>query len=163
LEGTPSPVHLVLPAVVRSYISGNTDGVEVSATGKISKAWKLTGGYTLFQIHLRPAPPSQDTSTAGEEEGSSPRHQFLIRSMLNLSRTVQLDSAVYYVGRLPGPSVPQYTRLDVRLGWRPNRNFEVSAGGQNLLDPRHFEFGSGDLVSATQVRRNVYAMLTFRY
>ena len=76
---------------------------------------------------------------------------------------MEFDTAVYYVSSLPGPEVPLYTRVDTRLGWRPTNALDISVGLQNLLDPRHFESGSSDLVDATQVGRNVYGKFVWRF
>ena len=130
---------------------------------KSNRFWKLIAGYTLFEIHLHTRPSSQDLAAAKEEEGTSPRQQFQVRVELNLPHKLELDTAVYYVGRLQGLDIPQYTRLDARLGWRPKGPLEISVGLQNLLDPRHYEFGSGDLVQAAQVGRNAYGKMTWRF
>jgi iron complex outermembrane receptor protein len=130
---------------------------------KSTSVWRLSAGYTLFEIHMHATPSSQDVSTARAEEGSAPRHQVQVRCALNLPHRLEFDTAVYYVGRLPGPGVPRYTRVDARLDWRPTQPLEIAVGLQNLLDPRHFEFGSGDLVQATQIGRNAYAKLTWRF
>jgi iron complex outermembrane receptor protein len=117
----------------------------------------------LFEIHLHARASSQDLTAAKEEEGTSPHQQFQIRVELNLPHKLEVDTAVYYVGRLEGLDIPQYTRLDARLGWRPKGPLEISVGLQNLLDPRHYEFGSGDLVQAAQVGRNAYTKVTWRF
>jgi iron complex outermembrane receptor protein len=162
-EETPEPLHLVLPTAMASNISGETHGIEISTTLKYTSVWKLSAGYTLFEIHLHAIPASQDFSTARTTEGSTPRQQFQVRLELNLPHKLEFDTAVFYVGSLPGPEIPRYTRVDTRLGWRPKGPLEISAGLQNLLDPRHFEFGSGDLVNATQVGRNAYARVVWRF
>jgi iron complex outermembrane receptor protein len=163
LEETPGPAHLVLPTITASNISGETHGLELSTILKSSNFWKLTGGYTFFQIHLHAIPSSQDSTTAQDSEGSSPHHQVQLRLELNLPRKLEFDTAVYAIGRLPGPQVPGYTRVDARVGWRPTKPLEISVGVQNLLSPRHFEFGSGDLVDATQIGRNAYGKITWRF
>jgi iron complex outermembrane receptor protein len=162
-EDSPPPRHIVLPTLTESNISGETHGIEVSARVRVARSWNLVPAYTLFEIHLHAAPISQDFSTAAESEGSSPRHEFQVRSELNLPRRLEFDTAVYYVGRLPGPQIPSYTRVDVRLGWQPTEHVEIGMGVQNLLTPRHFEFGSGDFVSATQVGRNAYGKFIWRF
>jgi iron complex outermembrane receptor protein len=161
-EDDPAPFHLILPAVTFSRISGETHGLEVDARLRPASFWKLVFGYTLFEIHLH-AKDSLDFETAPESEGSSPRHEFQVRSELNLPHRFEFDVATYYVGKLVGPQIPSYTRVDARLGWRPRDFLELSAGAQNLLTPRHFEFGSGDLVQATQVGRSVYGKAVWRF
>src|SRR5438094_7919943 len=100
-------------------------------------------------------------------EGRSPRHQAQVHSLLDLTRNLQFDTAVYYVDNLPSlrVPVPGYVRLDFRLGWRPNRNLEVSLVLQNLLDNHHPEFGNSpeNFDVATEVRRSIYGMASWRF
>ena len=163
LENSFGVIHQVLPLLTESNLRGETHGLEFSTTLKSNRFWKLIAGYTLFEIHLHARPSSQDLAAAKEEEGTSPRQQFQLRVELNLPHKLEVDTAVYYVGRLQGLDIPQYTRLDARLGWRPKGPLEISVGLQNLLDPRHYEFGSGDLVQAAQVGRNAYGKVTWRF
>jgi iron complex outermembrane receptor protein len=162
-ETNPAPLHLVLPTITTSSISGETHGIEAFSQLKVTSFWNISAGYSLFEIHLHAAPGSQDFTTASGSEGSTPRHAFQVRSQVNLPHKLEFDSAVYFTGRLPGPQIPSYARVDVRLGWRPIEHLETSIGGQDLLDPRHFEFGSGDFVNATQVGRNAFGKLTWRF
>jgi iron complex outermembrane recepter protein len=162
-EANPPPLHLVLPTVTRSNISGETHGFEALSQWKLTSFLNLSAGYSLFEIHLHASQNSQDFTTAKGSEGSTPRHACQVRSEVSLPYKLEFDSAVYYVSRLPGPQIPSYARVDARLGWRPTERLETSIGVQNLLDPRHFEFGSGDFVTATQVGRNAYGKLTWRF
>jgi iron complex outermembrane receptor protein len=162
-ETTPPPLHLVLPTVTMSNISGETHGIEAFSQLKVTRFWSLSMGYSLFEIHLHASQDSQDSTTAIESEGSTPRHAFQIRSQLNLPHKLEFDDAVYYVSKLQGPQIPTYARVDARLGWHPTEHLDISIGAQNLLDPRHFEFGSGDLAEATQVGRDVYGKLTWYF
>jgi iron complex outermembrane receptor protein len=162
LETDPAPPHTVLPTVTRSKISGETHGLELSADWKVASYWNLKSSYSFFATHLH-AIDSLDTSTALESEGSSPRNEFQIHSELNLHHHIEFDTSAYFVGRLVGPQVPAYTRVDARLAWRGGESWEVSAAAQNLLTPRHFEFGSGDLVEATEVGRSAYARVAWRF
>jgi iron complex outermembrane receptor protein len=117
----------------------------------------------LFEIHLHQSAASLDFSTAPESEGSSPTQEFQVHSLLNLPHKVEFDSSVFHVGQLVGPGIKAYTRLDLRLGWRPTRAFELSGGGRNLLQTQHYEFGSGELVQAEPVARNAYLKADWRF
>ena len=163
LETSPAPAHRVLPSITASNISGKTEGLELSATVKPNPLWRFVAGYTFFEIHLHASPGSQDTETAPTSEGSTPHHQVQGRLELNLPRKFEFDTAAYYVGSLPGPQIPSYMRLDLRLGWHPKQPIEISAGGQNLLESHHFEFGSADLAVATQIGRSAYVKAVFRF
>lgn len=159
----PSGPVLVLPTYVASNISGETHGLELLAKTHPARMWNLSGSYTLLQMHLHQRSSSLDLTSAKEQEGSSPRHQFQIHSLLNLPHKLEFDTALYYVGKLVGPGINGYTRLDLRTGWRPSSAFEISAGGRNLLQPEHYEFGSGDLVQAEPVERSAYVKVTWHF
>jgi iron complex outermembrane receptor protein len=162
-EDNPAPPHQVLPSVTLSHIRGETHGLEVDGRLRPASFWNLVVGYTLFEIHLHTTANSQDFETTAESEGSSPRHAFLVRSELNLPHKLEFDTAAYFVGALVGPQIPSYTRVDARLGWHVSESLELSAGVQNLLTLQHLEFGSGDLLVATQVGRNAYGKFTWRF
>ena len=50
----------------------------------------------------------------------------------------------------------------LRMAWRPNRRFEISVVGQNLLDNHHLEFPGADVFN-TEVDRGAYGRVTWRY
>jgi iron complex outermembrane receptor protein len=81
---------------------------------------------------------------------------------MDLGRKIELDFWVRHVSALQlsaPPPVPAYTVFDVRLGWHPFEEFELSVVGRNLPDRRHLEFGpSGELV-----RRAVYVTAAWRF
>ena len=57
--------------------------------------------------------------------------------------------------------VPAYETGDARIAWRPVKRVEFAVTGQNLLQPRHFEYG-GDPGPLVGIKRSVLASLTFR-
>jgi iron complex outermembrane recepter protein len=162
-EDSPAPRHLVVPNYTASNISGETHGLELLARARPNHIWELSASYTLFEIHLHKSAASLDFDAAPESEGSSPTQEFQIHSLFNLPHKLEFDSAVFHVGRLVGPGIKAYTRLDLRLGWRPTRAFELSGGGRNLLQAQHYEFGSGELVQAEPVGRSAYIMANWRF
>jgi iron complex outermembrane recepter protein len=162
-EDAPLPAHLVLPTYVESNIRGETHGIELLAKAHPVSIWDLSASYTLFEIHLSQPASSMDFTTAKESEGSSPRHEFQIHSLLNLPHKVEFDSSLYYVAPLVGPGINAYTRFDLEVGWRPSPRVEINAGGRNLLQSEHYEFGTGDQVQAEPVGRSAYLKTTWRF
>jgi iron complex outermembrane receptor protein len=147
-----SPIpHLELPVTLGNAFAGHTYGAEIAANWTISERWKLAGSYSWLHVVLHPA------------DGVSPRHQFQVRSYFDLTKTVQLDSAIFMTGRLPNPRIRAYVRGDVRLGWRPSPSVEFSIGARDLLDPEHTEFYSSRSVLPEQVQRDVYAKFVWRF
>jgi iron complex outermembrane receptor protein len=111
-------------------------------------------------MDLRRRTDSLDAATPRSTEGSSPHHQVVIQSFLNLPKKFEFDQTYRYVSALPTQLVGSYGTADVRLGWRFTRYFGLSLVGQNLLQPHHAEFG-GDPGSLVGIKRSVYAKITF--
>jgi len=107
--------------------------------------------------------PVGSRAAAEGAEGDSPRHQIQFHWLLALPRNVEADAALYHVSSLPNQQTPRYTRFDLRLGWRPTENLELSFGGQNLLDGRHAEFAGRGSVLTSQPKRSAYGKLTWRF
>jgi iron complex outermembrane receptor protein len=141
--------------------SAETYGAELGANVKVTENWRLFAGYTFLKMQLHSLTKFAVGAEAPERE--SPQHQVQLRSYYDLPWHLELDASVYYVDALAARTVPGYTKMDVRLGWRPKENFELSIVGQNLLDNRHPEFGEGFLVSPTEIERSVYAKATWRF
>ena len=162
LETDPIPAHFVFPVFLQSGVRGETDGLELTGTWQISSWWRLAAGYTLLRMSLR------DDLAGGaavpSATGTSPQNQFQVHSYLNLPRNWEWDTFVSVTGKLPTDNIPAYTRVDTRVGWRFAERASISLVGQNLLQPRHFEFGSSTgNISTTQIRRSGYAKLTWTF
>ncbi|MBA4146726.1 MAG: TonB-dependent receptor [Verrucomicrobia bacterium] len=159
---TPGP-----PLMIENGLEGETYGVELDATYRVTEAWRLRFGYTFLKEDIRVKPGFVDVNL-GRAETSDPRHQFSIRSLLDLPKNFELDLAARYVDRLHNISggqigtVPGYAELDARLGWRPRKDLEFSIVGQNLLHDRHPEFGFSR-PTRPEIERSVYGKVTWRF
>jgi iron complex outermembrane recepter protein len=158
----PVPAHLVLPNNFRNLAYANNYGGEVFAIWNVTSRWQISPGFSFLQMKIGLDPSSRDTSTAASV-GYSPKHQAQLRSTLDLPHHLEWDTSVYFVGALRYGPVPSYTRLDTRLGWRAGESLELSVVGQNLLTPRHIEFGGANQVHVTQVERSVVGKVTWRF
>ena len=158
----PQPLHLVIPLTFSNLMHGGSFGSEISTTWEVMKGWRVISSYSWLDLHLRLDPSSHDTVNQAAE-GQSPKHQIQFRSDFDLSRQVQFDSSVYYVGALPALSVPAYTRVDARLSWRPTPPLELSVGGQNLQGGKHLEFVSEGPFAPTRIGRSFYARVAWQF
>jgi iron complex outermembrane recepter protein len=161
LESDPQPLHVALPLRFESKMSGRAYGVELATTWTPTPSWRVIGSYSWFDLALH----SRAIDREGEAvAGDAPHNQFQIRSILDLPHRFELDGALYYVDNLPSPVrlTPSYLRLDVRLGWRPRRDLELSLVGQNLTDSRHGEFKTF-AVQDSQIQRSLYGKITWRF
>ncbi len=160
----PAPARWVMPITWGNGLYGTTYGAEVSAEWKVTDRWSLSPGYAFLEMHLHTDATSTDAGSAADTQGSNPQHQAQLRSHVDLRRSLFWDSTLYYVGALPAQQLPSYVRLDTQLRWHVGERTEFSIVGQNLLQNVHAE--SNDLytiVNASQVKRGVYAKLTWRF
>ncbi len=136
---------------------GETYGFEISSKWQALDFWRLEASYDFLKANLHLNGASNELATARngdpleQSERTSPRQQFKIRSLLNISSQYEFDNMVYYVDSLPkagsattanttnqtkyyGTGIKAYTRWDTRLGYVVNKNFDVSVGIQNVLN-----------------------------
>jgi iron complex outermembrane receptor protein len=121
-------------------MQGVVRGVEMWGSYQALPSWRLHAGFTRLWQGLELKPGSNATASVAEAEGSNPSRQWMLRSSFDLPRQMELDITARYVSELPLPTVPSYLALDMRWGWRPRPDVEVSITGQNLIGPPHGEF-----------------------
>jgi iron complex outermembrane receptor protein len=157
-QGTPATVY---PFINGNGIKGTTAGFEIAADWKPEPWWRLESSWSYMRMNLHTLPTSLDTTTVPMDEGSSPHRQAQLQSYFDLSRNLEFSLTFRYVGALPYYLVSGYETGDARIAWRPVKHVEFAVTGQNLLQPRHFEYG-GDPGPLIGIKRNVLASLTFR-
>jgi len=153
LETLPSRV-----IVFSNEIEAKTTGVEMWGAWQATSLWRLSAGYTGQRERLRLKPGSNDTSTVATA-GRDPASTWLLRSSLNPFARTELDVTVRGVAALSDPSVPRYTAVDLRVGWKPLPDVELSVAGRNLGDRGHGEFNA--VATRIEIGRSVFA--SFRW
>ncbi|HSI09284.1 MAG TPA: TonB-dependent receptor [Rariglobus sp.] len=165
LSSTPATI---IPLFFDNNLEGETYGVEFTTTYEVIKGWRLHGGYTLLREDIRVKPGEVDVINNALNETADPRHQFSIRSSMDLPRGIELDTGLRWVDTLrmnnagTVAKVPAYFELDVRLAWHPTPDLELSIVGQNLLHDQHAEYGVPG-PAREEVERSVYAKIVWRY
>jgi iron complex outermembrane receptor protein len=129
-------------SVFENRADGLTRGVEAWATWQAAASWRLSGGGVVQHVGTSLLPGSRDATGATGLFTSDPSHYWSLRSSLDLGAGQEFDVTARRVGALARPVVPAYTAVDARYGWRIRPGLELAVIGQNLLDPRHAEFGA---------------------
>jgi len=161
----PPPTHLVMPIIFADNAHAHNYGAEIFANWAVTHRWNISPGYSFLQMHVAGDPSSLDPA-AGAIANESPKHQFQLRSFLNLTRRVQWEAAMYQVGRLKDGgqgSTSSYTRFDSRLGWHIGESVELSIVGQNLLSPAHAEYHDAFAILHSLVARQVFCKVTWHF
>jgi hypothetical protein len=92
-----------------------------------------------------------------------PEHIFSLRSLVNLPFNFEFDGTYYYVDDVPLMQVPAYSRLDLRLGWRPIDMVELSFTAQNITNAVHQEWNYEFEYTHTLIPRSYHAEVTLRF
>lgn len=138
--------------------NAHSTGFELSTKWNVTPDIDLVSGYTFLDLNLyRP-------DTYGfDYRDKSPKHQFNLSSTWRLPHDLEASGSLYYVDNLKGATVDAYTRLDLRLAWRPIEQLELSLVGQNLLDPYHQEFSPYTYQSAAQIPSAYYGNISWKF
>ena len=148
-------------------------GTEISANWQVTPRCRLGASYTYLMERAQPetesfADPFIPSYEIQAVEGTSPHNQFQVHCYLDVLANLQFNTSVYYVDALSYinafttsgtfQSVPSYVRLDMNLRWQVKQNMTVAIGVQNLLQNRHYEFGSiNSQAEPTAVPRTFFA------
>lgn len=149
--------------IIQNNLEGRTYGIEFSGSYQALDWWRLNLGYRYLEENIHVKSGQFDFNNANLET-ADPRHQISLRSSMNLSHNTELDAQLRWVDRLKLASgfLPSYTELNLRLGWRPVKNIEVSLVGQNLLHDQHAEYGFPD-PNRTEIERGVFGKVRWEF
>jgi iron complex outermembrane recepter protein len=161
MDTAPGPPHVTLHLPFANAVEGTTHGFELAPDWKPWEWWQLRGSYSFIHFALRNKAGITDEGALAAFEDSTPHHQVVLRSSMDLGRSLELDLAFRRVGALPARTVESYATLDARVGWRLRPGLDLSVVGHNLLQPWHAEFGH-DPPPVVGIRRSVYARLTWQ-
>ena len=157
------PPRIIVPLNTRNLMRGETYGVELVTDYRPVDWWRFVGTYTFLHMKLKPKSGSMDTIASGAE-GDDPKHQFYLRSLLDLPHDVEFDAAFRFVSKLETLNVDEYFELDLRLGWSPIEDVQLEVVGQNLLEGSHQEFAPTFISSeVVAIKRGVYGKVTLEF
>jgi len=130
--------------------SGYSYGAEVALDLSLSNDWSMRSAYSYINELI-----TADLGTGSfnvESPDYHPSSNFNIRSYYNINDEWELDMALYAVGGFGRVyDSAAYTRADVRVGYRPSDQLELSVGIQNWNNAVHSELGSFSLI-----RRSIF-------
>ncbi len=148
-----------------NQISGSASGFEIAPQVAIGSSWRLNLAYSFLNSNFQAAGPTSNVSSTGSVttyDGSSPKHQVELQSMIDLPWKFQFDQTYRFISALPAQKVSAYQTADVHLSRPLGANFLIEAVGQNLFQPHHYEWGTGDLSQPlVGIERAGYIRLSF--
>ncbi|MDD2759323.1 MAG: TonB-dependent receptor, partial [Methylomonas sp.] len=166
VTGTDHAIPGTLEATVGNYRQAKSYGLETSVNYRVNHDWRLQASYTAnrFEINYDQSEPwFRDPLT---EQHFNPQHTLSLRSLFNVTNEIEIDAWARYVDKLyiDQRTIPDYFTLDLRLGWHPDKDIELSISGQNLLDNQHPEFSDILYIPvASQIQRGYLAQISWRF
>ena len=169
----PLPPGFCAPAIWGNEMEARGWGTELVGNWRPTEYLQFTTVYTWMKVRADLKDGSTDPTSVNTED-STPEHQVQLRARVDLPWDLQLDSNLFWVGKVPNETyfdgagndvvvVDDYFRLDLRLGWRPRPGVDVSFVGQNLTSANHAEFGNAQFSSAALVPRSFFGKVTWNY
>ena len=160
------PMASMLIFQTNNKMNGEFFGLEFASHWQVFDIWRLISTYSYAQTQLHLDDDITKSLVNEMEEDETPHHQATLRSLLTLPHNLEFDTTLYYVDNVPQNNVSHYIRTDIRLGWKPITNLDLSLGVRNLFDKQHREFGdafSGNTIIASEVPRAFYLQLKYQF
>jgi iron complex outermembrane recepter protein len=158
----PFPPHLYVPFELANAASATTYGGEISMELQVADWWFLRCWYALLETDVD---LDRELHFFGEAlEGGEAEHQAGMHSRMNLGKHVEFDATATYVGEMTSIDIDDYVDVDLRLGWKPRKDLELSLVGLNLFESPRQEFVSRYVNSlATEVGPSFYGKVTWQF
>lgn len=116
-------------------------GLELGASGKLTKKWGVMGGYAYQRGELKQT--QSTTARAGARLANLPRHSYSLWNRYDF--TAQWGAGLGLVGRTAvfaatdnTVTVPGFTRVDAALFYRFNKHLRAQVNIENLLNRSYY-------------------------
>lgn len=135
---TPDPVN---PMQTLNTGTTRTRGLELALTGKITRAWQISGGYTWQDAYIK----GNDSIRVAQV----PKHQFALWNRYDFNAVVGAGLGVVYqaaqyaalhnpMGNSYATRLPGFTRVDAALFFRPSDTVQLQVNVENLFDTVYY-------------------------
>ncbi len=164
--GNPFPHYgfMIVPIYPGNHGRGESFGVEFTGNVKPFEWWRVELSYSYLDTHLWIDAGHRNNTEMSAKFMDAPRHSLVLRSNMDITPKLELDMQLRYVAKLSKLDVPSYTGLNLRIGYRPVHNVELSLDAKNLLDPYHPEFKDKFLrLINTEVPRSISGKVTWHF
>jgi iron complex outermembrane receptor protein len=150
----------------QNQISGFASGFEIAPQLGIAPWWHINSSYSYVSSNFKAIGATSDISSTGSVstyEKSSPKHQVNLQSKIELPAHFEFDQMYRFLSALPAQKVEAYQTMDVHLAKSLGLGFSIAAVGQNLFQPHHYEWGTGDPSQAlVGIYRSGYFQLSWQ-
>lgn len=162
-----------------TYTNGGeskVDGVELSATGKITDKWDITAGYSYLDSELTDPGPSctragvctYPNPAKGKQLPNVPENSATLWTTYKVLPQLTLGAGAFYSDKVYGDAantkyVPGYVRYDTMARYNVNKNVDLQLNLNNLSDKRYFTKAYASHYATEAEGRNAVLSLNFKY
>ena len=116
-------------------------GLELAATGRLTRSWSLAGGYAYQEGELRAT--ASATARAGARLAQLPRHTFSLWNRYDFNTTWGAGLGVIYRDEIFASTdntvtLPDFTRIDAAVFYRFSPTLRAQLNVENVLDRAYF-------------------------
>jgi catecholate siderophore receptor len=120
-----------------------TKGVELGLSGKVTPQWSVMGGYAYQDAKLATATNANDKTLNGARLAMVPEHTFSLWNRYDLDSQWAAGLGVSYRDSIYASvdnkvTLPNYTRVDVALFYKLNKDYQLQANVENLLNKDYY-------------------------
>jgi catecholate siderophore receptor len=127
------------------------DGLELSASGKITDQWQVFAGYSYLQAELVDPGKNgnrqgvvQAGSNKGNQMPNTPKNAFSLWTTYDVTPKLTVGGGAFYVDQVYGDAantvyVPSYTRYDAMASYKLTKNVDLQLNVQNLTDKTYYD------------------------
>lgn len=152
------------------------DGVELSATGKLTDKWKVFAGYSYLDSELVKAGKSgrsgNVTATAPSNDGNqmpnTPENSFSLWTTYDILPNATIGGGTFYVDKVYGDVantvyVPDYWRYDAMASYKLSKNVDFQLNVQNVFDKKYFDKAYAAHYASEAAGRTVLLTTNFHF
>ena len=158
----PAPV-VIAPVFIRAGLDVESHGFEVAMKWDAADWVRLQGAFSYINLVTFGGSDDQSPGDFGFTtiDNDSPDYQFSLTSYFDLPHDMEFDARFRFVREVR--PAPEYSELDLRLGWSPMENVTLSVVGTNLLDNSHQEWFENQFGQPLiEIDRAVYGRITWQ-
>ncbi|WP_248804749.1 TonB-dependent receptor [Pseudomonas sp. MWU13-2100] len=143
---------LVARNIYENAGTSRVDGLELSASGKITDKWQVFAGYSYLKSELvdagltgrNGAITTGAAQASGNQMPNTPKNSFSLWTTYEVLPKLTVGGGAFYVDEVYGDAantvyVPAYTRYDAMASYKLTKNVDLQLNVQNLTNETYYD------------------------
>lgn len=165
-DPSPNTQYIIFYTLSDNKIAGSIYGVEWLLDWHLNRHIRLQLSHTMSQadMHTFGDGTILYVDQVANIEGQIPAHFGFIRTIYNLSNSLNLNIGIRFMDDLPELGIENYVEMDANVIWQVNNQMSINLSAKNLLNSSHLEFIPELYYTLhTMIQRSVYAKVMWSF